>query len=124
MENLVMVNIDGAWVNLPTPSEYEATYTHIENSYRDIKGNLHRDFVRKNLAKVNCGWNCLDDENIALLQSIYTYSSIKVRFTDNFGNRVERTMYAGPLSRKSAKLDKTTLKIVLTTEIAMNFIEV
>ena len=124
MEKLVMAYINGEWVGLPTPSEYEATYTHIENSYRDISGKLHRDFVRKNLAKVNCGWNCLSEEDISLLQSIYSYSNLKIRFTDNFGNRVEKTMYASPLSRKSAKLDKTSLKIVLTTEIAMNFIEV
>lgn len=124
MEKLVMVYMNGGWVNLPTPSEYEPTYTHIENSYRDINGRLHRDIVRKNLAKVNCGWNALNNEQISLLQSIYSLTSLKVRFTDNFGNRVEKTMYASPLSRKSAKLDKSSLKIVLTTEIAMNFIEV
>ena len=124
MDKLVMAYINGSWVNLPTPAEYEPTYTHIENSYRDINGKLHRDIVRKNLAKVNCGWNSLDNQQIALLQSLYDYSSLKIRFTDNFGNRVEKTMYASPLSRKSAKLDKATLKIVLTTEVSMNFIEV
>lgn len=125
MDNgLITVYYNGSWVKLPTPSEYNPSYTHIENSYRDIKGILHRDIIRRNLAKIECGWNALDNEQISLLQSLYSLKSLKVRFTDNFGERVEKTMYCGPLSRKSQILDKTTLKIVLTTEISMNFIEV
>lgn len=112
------------WVKLPTPSSYNPSYTHIENSYRDVTGKLHRDIIRKNLAKIECGWNALNDTQIALLQSLYTLNSLNVRFTDNNGNRVTKTMYCGPLSRKSEILDKTTLKIILTSEIAMNFIEV
>lgn len=125
MDNgLICVYQNGSWVKLPTPSEYNPSYTHIENSYRDVKGKLHRDIIRKNLAKIECGWNALNDTQIALLQSLYTLNSLQVRFTDNLGNRVTKTMYCGPLSRKSQKLDKTTLKIVLTTEISMNFVEV
>ena len=125
MDNgLLTAYIGGSWVKLPTPAEYNPTYTHIENSYRDVNGRLHRDIKRKNLAKVECGWNALDDTQIALLQSLYDYNSFSLRFTDNKGNRVTKTVYGGPLDRKSAKLDKTTLKIILTTEVAMNFIEV
>lgn len=121
---LICVYISGSWVKLPTPSEYAPSYTHIENSYRDVNGHLHRDILRKNLAKVECGWNALDDTQLALLQGLYDYKSLSVRFTDNKGNRVTKTMYCGPLSKKSAIQDKTTLKIVLSTEVAMNFIEV
>lgn len=112
------------WVKLPTPSEYVPSYTHIENSYRDVNGRLHRDIKRKNLAKVECGWNALDDTQLALLQNLYSLNSLSVRFTDNFGNRVTKTMYCGPLTKKSMFKDPTTLKIVLSTEVAMNFIEV
>ena len=121
---LICVYYNNEWVKLPTPSEYSPTYTHVENSYRDVNGRLHRDIKRKNLAKVECGWNALDDTQIALLQSLYSLNSFTVRFTDNFGNRVSKTMYCGPLTKKSAIQDKTTLKIILSTEIAMNFIEV
>ena len=121
---LICVYYNEEWVKLPTPSQYAPSYTHIENTYRDIKGKLHRDILRKNLAKIECGWNALDDTQLALLQSLYTLNSLLVRFTDNLGNRVTKTMYCGPLSKKSAMQDKTTLKIVLSTEIAMNFIEV
>ena len=121
---LIQVNLNGAWVDLPTPSEYFPSYTHVENSYRDINGNLHRDIKRRNLAKVECGWNALDDTQIALLQSIYSLNNVDVRYTDNFNNRVVKKMYAGPLTKKSAIQDKTTLKIVLSTDVAMNFIEV
>ena len=31
----------GSWFNLPTPSTYQPTYTHLENSSRDANGNLH-----------------------------------------------------------------------------------
>lgn len=123
-EGLMTAFVNGSWIKLPTPSEYNPSYTHIENSYRDIKGNLHRDILRKDLAKVECGWNALDDTQIALLQSLYTLNSFPLRFTDNYGNRVTKTMYAGPLSKKSAIQNKTTLKIILTTDNSMNFIEV
>ena len=125
MDNgLVTAYINGAWVKLPTPSQYNPTYTHVENTYRDIKGVLHRDIIRKNLAKIECGWNALDDEEVALLQGLYSLTSVIIRYTDNFGNRVTKTMYCGPLSRKSERMDKSTLRIVLMTEISMNFIEV
>ena len=121
---LICVYYNGEWVKLPTPSEYNPSYTHIENSYRDVNGVLHREIKRKNLAKIECGWNALNDTQIALLQNLYTLNSLSVRFTDNLGNRVTKTMYCGPLTRKSAMQDKTTLKIILTTEITMNFVEV
>ena len=121
---LICVYYNGSWVKLPTPSEYNPTYTHIEDSYRDIQGKLHREIKRKNLAKIECGWNALDDTQIALLQNLYTLNNLQVRFTDNLGNRVTKTMYCGPLTKKSVFQNKTTLKITLSTDIAMNFIEV
>ena len=125
MDNgLICVYYNNSWIKLPTPSEYAPSYTHIENSYRDVNGRLQRDIIRKNLAKIECGWNALDDTQLALLQSLYSLNSLTVRFTDNNGNRVSKTMYCGPLSKKSAIQDKTTLKIILSTEVAMNFIEV
>jgi len=121
---LITAYINGSWVKLPTPSQYAPSYTHIEDSYRDVNGRLHRDIKRKNLAKIECGWNALDDVDLALLQSLYSYNNLTIRFTDNFGNRVSKTMYCGPLTKKSAMKDATTLKIILSTEVAMNFIEV
>jgi len=121
---LIEVKINNVWHELPTPATYQPTYTHIENSYRDITGRLHRDIVRKNLAKVESGWNYLDEEQLAFLQSLYDYTSIPVRFTDKKGNRVTKTMYAGPLTSTTKGINKTTLKMTINTEIAMNFIEV
>jgi len=121
---LITAYYNGSWVKLPTPSEYNPSYTHVENSYRDVNGKLHRDIKRKNLAKVECGWNALDDTQIAFLQSLYSLNNFDLRFTDNFGNRVTKKVYAGPLEKKSAIQNKTTLKIILSTDIAMNFIEV
>ena len=121
---LICVYTNGSWIKLPTPSQYAPSYTHVENSYRDVNGKLHREIKRKNLAKIECGWNALDDTELALLQSLYTLNSLQVRFTDNNGNRVTKTMYCGPLTKKSALQDKSTLKIILSTEVAMNFIEV
>lgn len=121
---LICVRINGSWVKLPTPSQYAPSYTHVENSYRDVNGRLHREIKRKNLAKIECGWNALDETELALLQGLYDYNSLSVRFTDNKGVRVTKTMYCGPLTKKSAMMNKTTLKIVISTEVAMNFIEV
>ena len=121
---LITAYYNGSWVKLPTPSEYNPTYTHVEDSYRDVNGKLHRDIKRKNLAKVECGWNALDNTEISLLQSLYSLNNFNLRYTDNFGNRVTKKVYAGPLDKKSAIQDKTTLRIILSTEVAMNFIEV
>lgn len=122
--SLMSAYINGSWVKIPTPSEYSPTYTHIEDSYRDVNGKLHRDIKRRNLAKVECGWNALNEIDLSFLQSLYSLKSFPIRFTDNFGNRVTKTVYCGPLTKKSAIQDRTTLKIILSTEIAMNFIEV
>lgn len=121
---LIEVMINNQWRELPTPAIYKPTYTHIENSYRDITGKLHRDIVRKNLAKVESGWNYLDETQLAFLQSLYDYTSIPVKFTDNKGNRIIKTMYAGPLTSTTKGINKTTLKMTINTEISMNFIEV
>ena len=121
---LVEALINNVWEDLPTPAIYKPTYTHVENSYRDIKGRLHREIIRKNLAKVECGWNFLDENELSFLQSLYDYKSISIRFTDNKGNRVTKTMYAGPLTSNTKGINRTTLKMTINTEIAMNFIEV
>lgn len=121
---LIQVMINNEWQDLPTPATYKPTYTHIENSYRDITGRLHRDIVRKNLAKVECGWNYLNESQLAFLQNIYSYTSLKVKYTDNNGNRVTKTMYAGPLTSTTKGINKTTLKMIINTDVAMNFIEV
>ena len=45
------------WFDLPTPSadNFSPTYTHLENSFRDSLGYLHRDIKRRNLAKDTVG---------------------------------------------------------------------
>ena len=122
----IQVNVGNGWINLPTPDaeNYKPTYTHLENSYRDANGYLHRDIKRRNLAKVVCGWKSLDSTQMAFLQSLYDYDSFKLKFTDNKNNRVEKTMYAGPLDGKVKYADKETYMLVKRTDIQMDFIEV
>lgn len=122
----LQANTGSGWFDLPVPSadNYSPTYTHLEESYRDANGNLHRDIKRYNLAKVTCGWSKLDADNMALLQRLYDYKSFKLRFTDNKGNRVEKTMYAGPLDGKTKYADKNTYLLVKRSDVTMNFIEV
>ena len=72
---LLEVSLDNkaSWIELPTPSpdNYRPTYTHLEQSYQDSVGYLHRDIVRKNRAKIICGWNKLNAGEMSLLQYLY-----------------------------------------------------
>lgn len=108
---------------LPTPAEYYPSYTHLENSYVSAKGYFIRDIIRKNRAKVTCGWKALTTSEMALLQHLYDCYYFYLRFTDNHGNRVTKKVYAGPLEGKAKFLDHQTYKISLTTDVSMNFIE-
>ena len=115
----------GAFKPLPTPApeNYYPSYTHLENSYINAGGYLVRDIIRKNRAKVTCGWKALNTEQMALLQSLYDQKSFYLKFTDNYGNRVIKKVYAGPLEGKAKFMDQKTYKISLTTDVSMNFIE-
>jgi len=123
---LIEAKIDGVWTALPTPSpkNYSATYTHLENSFMNAQGYLKREIIRRNRAKVFCGWQLLKETDMALLQRLYDLDNFELRFTDNYNNRVEKTMYAGPLEGKAAFMDKSTFEIIYNTDIQMNFIEV
>ncbi len=122
---LLEANLGGGWFALPTPSpeNYSPTYTHLEKSFTTSNGYLHRDIIRRNRAKVTCGWNALTADEMALLQSLYDATSFQLRFTDNKKQRVEKKVYAGPLDGKTKRLDKDTLLMTLRTSVTMNFIE-
>lgn len=122
---LLEANTGSGWFALPTPAkgDYFPSYTHLENSYVDTTGYLHRDIIRRNRAKVECGWKALSQEEMATLQNLYSQDAFWLRYTDNFGSRVEKRVYAGPLSGKVEKMQPNTYRLLLTTDVAMNFIE-
>lgn len=113
------------WFALPEPNRdnYNPTYTHLEKSYRDANGGFHRDIIRRNLAKVVVGWARLNATEMALLQNIYNQDYVYLKFTDNYGNRVTKKMYAGPLDGKTRYADKKTYLLSVRTDVQMNFIE-
>lgn len=121
--SFLQANTGSGYFNLPCPSSYQPTYTHLENSYTNANGYLVRDIIRKNRAKVTCSWSSLNSEDMALLQSLYNLSSFKLRFTDNYGRRVEKKVYAGPLDGKTVYADKKTFILVKRSDVTMNFIE-
>jgi len=123
---LLEANINGEWIDLPTPSpsNYSTTYTNLEDTYRTASGFLVREIIRANLAKVFCGWNGLTGEQVALLSSLYDLSSFRLRYTDNFNNRVIKTMYTGVLDGKAALMNPEDFTIKIRTGVQMNFIEV
>lgn len=122
---LIEANLGGGWFALPTPKPngYFPSYTHLENSFRDARGYLHRDIIRYNTAKLECSWNALNNEEINLLQSLYSYNKFWLRYTDNFGNRVEKQVYAGALKNQVNSIDHTSLKSAINTNVTMDFIE-
>lgn len=122
---LLEANINGVWRALPTPApeNYDPSYTHLERSYQDSAGYLHRDIIRRNRAKVTCGWNVVTDEEMDLLQSLYDLDYFYLRFTDKHNQRVEKKVYAGPLTGKAKFMSPETYRISLYTKINMNFIE-
>lgn len=122
---LLEANLGGGWYSLPTPKPggYSPTYTHLEKSYRDANGNLHRDIVRKNVAKVECSFNALNQQEVMTLQNLYSYDSFQLRFTDYYGNRVEKKVYAGPIGGKVERIDHSTLKPEIVTDMSVSFVE-
>ncbi|MBR1386297.1 MAG: hypothetical protein IJ568_05665 [Bacilli bacterium] len=122
----LQVNLGYGWIDLPTPDSdnYKPTYTHEEKSYRDARRILHRDIIRRNEAKIFCGWKSLSGEQSAFLQNLYDYDDFMMRFTDSKNRRVERKMYAGPLDGKVKYADKETYLITKRTDVQMNFMEV
>lgn len=112
------------WFDVPTPKPdgYSPSYTHLENSYNDNLGNLHRDFIWKNRAKVECAWNALKQDKYTILQNLYDKSEFYMRFTDNKGHRVTKIMYGGTLKGSVYLKDKNNVPIAWTN-ITMNFIE-
>ena len=116
---------NNVWFDLPTPSaeNYSPTYTHLENSYRDATGYLHRDIKRRNLAKVTTGWSKLNSNQMALLQTLYEKDFFYLKFIDNYGKRVVKKVYAGPLDGKTKYADKETFLLAKRSDVSMNFIE-
>lgn len=118
-------NINDNWAPLPTPSpqNYSTTKTHLEKSSLDAKGYLHRDIVRRNRNKIFCGYDGLNGEQTALLDSLYDLDYFYLRFTNNSNKRVICKVYAGPLEGKAAFMNKKDFSIKWRTDISMNFIE-
>lgn len=121
--SFIQADTGGGWFDLPIPSDYSPTYTHLENSYTNAGGYLVRDIVRKNRAKVTCSWARLDSDDMALLQGLYSLDSFKLKFTDNFGKRVIKKVYAGPLDGKTLYADAKTYILSKRGDVTMNFIE-
>lgn len=117
--------VNGTTYNLPTPSpeNYQYQNTHLEDSYVDATGYLHRDIIRKNRAKVFCGWDLLNASNMSLLETLYDQDYFYLTCTDNHNNRVTKKVYAGPLEGKAALMNKADYTIKWRTKVQMNFIE-
>ena len=115
------------WFNVPTPKPegYFPSYTHLENSYNDSLGNLHRDFIWKNRAKVECSWNSMTADNYAILQDLYDRDEFYMIFPDNKKRMVKKIMYAGSNSLKGNvyRKDPITNLPTLWTNVSINFIE-
>ena len=118
---LLEANLGGGWFVLPTPKPggYNPTYTHLEKSYRDANGNLHRDIVRKNVAKVECSYNALTQQEVNTLQNLYGYDSFWLRFTDYYGNRVEKKVFGGKVER----INHDNYKPEIVTDMSVSFVE-
>lgn len=122
---LMEANLGGGWFALPTPKPggYNPSYTHLENSYRDVNGYLHRDIIRKNVAKVECSYNALTQVEVGRLQSLYTFDYFWLRYTDYEGTRVEKKVYAGPVGGKVERIDHTNDRPEIVTDMSVSFIE-
>lgn len=125
---LLEASIDNkkSWFALPTPSpeNYRSAREHLEKSYTDSKGYLHRDIIRRSRNKVFCGYDALNGENMKLIDSMYDYDYFYLRFTNNKNQRQEIKCYSGPTNGGQASLmDKEDFTIKWRTKIQVNFIE-
>ena len=71
--NSNLTPVDGTWHALPTPSRenYQYQNIHLEDSYIDADGGLHRNIKRRNRAKIFCGWDLVKAEEMSLLETLY-----------------------------------------------------
>lgn len=60
---------------------------------------------------------------MALLQTLYEKDYFYLKFTDNYGNRVVKKVYGGPLDGKTKYADINTYLLTKRTDVQMNFIE-
>lgn len=113
------------WIALPDPEagNYDPTYTHLEKSFRDSMGYFHRDIQRRNLFKAIVGWARVNSTEMSFLQSLYDKDFFYLKCTDNYGNRIVKKVYAGPLTGPAKYADPKTYLLVLRTKVSMNFIE-
>jgi len=123
--SLLVATVNGVDYNIPTPApkNYQYQNTHLENSYIDATGYLHRDIVRKNRAKIFCGWELLEADDMSLLETLYDQDFFYLTCTDNHNNRVTKKVYAGPLDGKAALMNQLDYTIKFRTGVQMNFIE-
>jgi len=126
--SLLEASVDNkrSWFSLPTPSadNYRTAREHIEKSYIDSNGYLHRDIIRRNRNKVFCGYDALSGIDMQLLDSMYDYDYFYLRFTNNKNQRQEMKCYSGPIDGGQASLmSKEDFKIKWRTKIQVNFIE-
>lgn len=122
---LLVATINGVAYNLPTPAPEDYSYqnTHLENSFVDASGYLHRDIIRKNRAKIFCGWDLLTSTQMSLLENLYNETFFYLTCTDNHNNRVIKKVYAGPLEGKARVMNIAELTIKYRTKVQMNFVE-
>lgn len=122
---LMEAKINGVWRSIPTPKPdgYFPYYAHLENSYNDALGNLHRDFIWKNRAKIECSYNTLSGDDFSFLQSLYELEEFSMRFIDNKGRKVEKIMYSTLPKGAVYKKDKFTDMPKIWRNCSVNFVE-
>ena len=122
---LMQANLGSGWFDIPQPKPegYYPHYTHLEKSYNDDLGNLHRDFVWKNRAKIECAWNELSASQLSLLQDLYDAEEFSMKFYDNKGRLVQKIMYAGQPKGQVYSKNKYTGIPEIWVNVTQNYIE-
>lgn len=87
-------------VIVKSPSEFQVDFNDLdsEDSYRDAKGESHRDRIAVDKRKLNCGWAPLTQEEVSSILKSIEPEYFPIKYLDPKDGLITKTFYAGPKS--------------------------
>lgn len=89
------------WINdveVKSPSKFQVDFNDLdsEDSYRDTKGESHRDRIASDKRKLNCEWGPLTQDEISTILTAIEPEYFQIKYYDPKDGLATRTFYAGP----------------------------
>lgn len=89
------------WINnvlVKSPKVFQPEFNDLdsEESYRDTKGESHRDRIAIDKRRLNCEWAPLTQEEISTILKTIEPEYFPIKYWDPKDGLITKTFYAGP----------------------------